>query len=247
MTTYLLDIKRETRKYPHDNINVIYHFQIDINGNVSIKKGNPGYGYRECDCITINDNIPIPSYLIKIIEGLTNGITLNQEQGYKTALLNPTIWGTPKLTVESPFSVFLYEKHFELVADTIIRIKTSLKEITENPKEHLDLEQQLNSYIAKSKLQQEYILEVEKKMENLQTAYFDVLNDNKKIKEINTDLRSKIAELEIKLNKEIGKTNNMKQLDEYNKLEQKRLEELEKEHVWYEYKERKKNFNPLNN
>jgi hypothetical protein len=83
-------------------------------------------------------------------------------------------------------------------------------------------------------------------MENLQTAYVDTLNDNKKIKEMNTALRTRISELEITLNEEISKTNNKKQLDEYNKLEQKRLEELEKERVWYAYKESKKNFNPLN-
>jgi hypothetical protein len=85
-----------------------------------------------------------------------------------------------------------------------------------------------------------------KKIENLQTAYVDTLNDNKKTKKINTDLRTRIAELESKFNEEISKTNNKKQLDEHYKLEQKRLEELEKEHIWYEYKQRKKNFNPLN-
>jgi hypothetical protein len=245
MTSYVVDIKRAARKHPHDYDDVIYHFQIDINGNVCIKKASKDGYCRECDCITINDNIPIPTYLIKIIELLIKGISLNEELSYKRALLNP-IMGTPKLYVGTPLSVSLYEKHFELVADTIIRIKTWLKEITENPKEHLDLEQQLNSYIAKSKLQQEHILEVEKKIENLQTAYVDTLNDNKKIKEMNTALKTRISELEIKLNEEISKTNNKKQLDEYNKLEQKRLEELEKERVWYEYKERKKNFNPLN-
>lgn len=100
--------------------------------------------------------------------------------------------------------------------------------------------------MAKSKLQEEYILEFEKKMAIHQTAYIDLLNDNKKIKEINNDLRTKIVELESKLNEEISKANAKKQLDNYYKLEQKRLEELEKERVWYEYKQRKNNFNPLN-
>ena len=244
-TSYVVDIKQETRENPHNYNDIIYHFQIDVNGNVYIKKGSKDGNYRECDCITINDNIPIPTYLIKTIELLIKGITLIDELIYKRELLNP--WeGPPQLHVFPPLNRSLYTTHFELIADTIIRIKTSLKEITENPKEHLDLEQQLNSYIAKSKLQQEHILEVEKKIENLQTAYVDTLNDNKKTKKINTDLRTRIAELESKFNEEISKTNNKKQLDEHYKLEQKRLEELEKERVWYEYKQRKKNFNPLN-
>ena len=144
MTSYVLDIKQETRENPDNYNNIIYHFQIDVNGNVYIKKGSK-------DCITINDNIPIPTYLIKTIELLIKGITLNDERIYKKELLNP-IMSRPKLHVFPPLNRSLYTSHFELVADTIIRIKTSLKEITENPKEHLDLEQQLNSYIAKSKL-----------------------------------------------------------------------------------------------
>jgi hypothetical protein len=238
MTSYVVDKKLATRENPHNCHDIIYHFQIDINGNVYIKKGNN-------QCITINDNIPIPTYLIKTIELLIKGITLNDEQIYNRELLNP-LQGIPKLRTPPPINRSLYITHFELVADTIIRIKTSLKEITENPKEYLDLEQQLNSYIAKSKLQQEHILEVEKKMKNIQTKYIDTLNDNKKTKEMNIYLRTRIAELEIKLNKEISKTNNKKQLDEYYKLEQKILEDLEKERVWYEYKQRKNNFNPLN-
>jgi hypothetical protein len=243
MTSYVLDIKRETREHPHNYNDIIYHFQIDVNGNVYIKKGSKDY-FRECDCITINDNIPIPSYLIKTIELLINGITLNNEKIYKKELLYPMM-GKPQLRIATPLSDSLYKKHFELIADTIVRIKTSLKEITENPKEHLDLEQQLNSYIAKSKLQQEQILEVEKKMENLQTAYVDVLNENKKYKAINNSLREKIAQLESKLNEEIGKANTKKQLDEYHKREQKRLEEKEKEDMWKTIKLLKENYNPL--
>lgn len=243
MTTYVLDIKQETREHPNNYTEIIYHFQIDINGNVCIKKGSKDGYYRDCDCITINDNIPIPSYLIKSIELLLMGITLNNEEMYKRALL---CGDRARLYGGTPLSNSLYERHFELIRDTIIRIKTSLKEITENPKEHLDLEQQINSYIAKSKLQQEHILGFEKKMENLQIAYFDVLNDNKKIKEINNTLRTKIAELESKLNEEISKANVKKQLDETYKLEQKRLEELEKERIWYNYKQSQNNFYPLN-
>jgi hypothetical protein len=63
---------------------------------------------------------------------------------------------------------------------------------------------------------------------------------------MNSALRRRISELESKLNEEVSKTNSKKQLDEYYKLEQKRLEELEKERVWYEYNQRKNNFNPLN-
>ena len=244
MTTYLLDIKQET-KYQYNTFNLIYHFQIDINGNVCIKKGDREYNYREynyrdCDCIIINDNIPFPSYLIKSIELLIMGVTLSNENTHKRSVSSKAAYGG------SPTTNCFYDKHFELIADTIIRIKTSLKEIIENPKEHLDLEQQLNSYIAKSKLQQEYILEVEKKMENLQTAYFDVLNDNKKFKEINNVLRTKNIELERKLNEEVSKASNKTQLDEHYKLEQKRLEELEKERIWYEYKQSKNNFTFLN-
>jgi hypothetical protein len=114
MTTYVLDIKQENRKHPNNYTDIVYHFQIDINGNVCIKIGSKDGYYRDCDCITINDNIPISSYLIKSIELLIKG------------------------SGGTPLSNFLYQQHFELVKDTIVSIKTSLKEITGNPKENLD-------------------------------------------------------------------------------------------------------------
>ena len=59
MTTYLLDIKRETRKYPNDNINVIYHFQIDINGNVNdVRVMRKGYALLDKEAIRVIKSMP---------------------------------------------------------------------------------------------------------------------------------------------------------------------------------------------
>lgn len=254
MATYVLEIETEfqmdDQQYIGTNVGgnnfTKYFFKINNNGNVEISTQLKSYNVIQSkqNVININDNIPIPAHFINIIKSLILQTTINDEKPKQTYYKHNKTYDTTKEDKGRHKQV--YKRYWEMVIDTIIRIKEEIKNIVENPQDNLDIKTQLDTYMSKTKQQQEHILEVEKKMENIQIAYFDTLNDNKKIKDINNTLRTKITELEIKLNEEINKTNNKKQLDEYNKLEQKRLEELEKERVWYEYKLKKNNYNPLN-
>jgi len=259
MTSYVLDIETHLQRNDESGYNGCplsykYFFKIDINGNVNISKQssvhNNGRGEEigeKKNVVTINDNIPVPKYFINIIKALILQTTLEEieraNKSHNTIKKYQIIDSTRQ---DKGIYAHVYEPYWIMVIDVIKRIKQEVRELIENPEDNLDIKTQLDTYIAKSKLQQEHILEVEKKMENIQTAYFDALNDNKKIKETNNALRTKIAGLESKLNEELSKASNKKQLDEYYKLEQKRLEELEKERVWNQYKQSKNNYNPLN-
>ena len=53
MTTYVLDIKREVRPSPVTYYDIIYHFQIDINGNVYIN----GNLKQRCKIIAIASSL----------------------------------------------------------------------------------------------------------------------------------------------------------------------------------------------
>ena len=120
-----------------------------------------------------------------------------------------------------------------------------MKKIVENPQDNLDIKTQLDTFISKTNLQQENIVGLEKKIENIQTSYFDILNDNKKLKEIVKTNNHKQTELECEINRLKGEINTMKQLDEYNKLEQQKMEELETEGIKKWVKFQKQNYNPL--
>jgi hypothetical protein len=254
MTSYVLDIETEFQMDDQQifgtnsggNCFTKYFFKIDNNGNVEISTQLMSYTVIQSkqNVININDNIPIPTYFINIIKALILQTTIKDENPKQTYFEHNKIYNATRQDKGRYEQV--YKRYWEMVIDTIVRIKEEIKNIVENPQDNLDIKTQLDTYISKTKQQQEHILEVEKKMEKIQNAYFDTLNDNKKIKYVNNTLRAKITELEMKLNEEISKTNNKKQLDEYNKLEQKRLEDLEKEQVWYHYKLQKNNYNPLN-
>jgi hypothetical protein len=71
------------------------------------------------------------------------------------------------------------------------------------------------------------------------------LNDNKKSKEIINRQNIKQIELEHEINILQEEINTMKQLEETRKHEQQKMEELEKERLWIEYKRQKQNYNPL--
>ena len=65
-----------------------------------------------------------------------------------------------------------------MVIDVIKRMKQEIKELVENPQDNLDIKTQLDTFISKTNLQQENIVELEKKIKNIQNSYFDTLNDN---------------------------------------------------------------------
>ena len=71
------------------------------------------------------------------------------------------------------------------------------------------------------------------------------MNDNKKSKEIINRQNIKQIELEHEINILQEEINTMKQLEETRKHEQQKMEELEKERLWIEYKRQKQNYNPL--
>ena len=255
MATYILDIKTQKHSVHNSGCYVEYYFKIDNNGNVDISKfvkcqdGTParqGGGIEQV--LKINDNIPIPNYFIDIINFLINPITINDIVIYERAKsqfdFNPNDlnWLTNNANrVNSQ----LTERYWEIVVNTIKRIKENVKKIVENPQDNLDIKTQLDTFIAKTTLQQENIVGLETKIENIQTSYFDVLNDNKKLKEIVKTKNHKQTELECEINRLKGEINTMKQLDEYNKLEQQKMEELENRRIIEHYKLQKQNYNPL--
>jgi len=265
MTSYILDIKTSSHlvlnrneslplMYSHNRTYVEYYFKLDSNGNINISKfqktqdGKP-YRYEGGieQVLSINDNIPIPDYFINIIKFLINPITSDDIKQFEYGKSIHEI-STERHKLESRASGRngqLIERYWEIVIDVIKKIKDQVKEIIENPKDSLDIKTQLNAYISKTNQQQENIVELETKIENIQTAYFDVLNENKKLKEIIKTKNNKQIELESEINKLKGDINSRKQLDEYNKQQHQKMEELEKERVWKEYKQNKQNYDPL--
>jgi hypothetical protein len=263
MNSYVLDFKTNNHvvgscqyTYDQSRMYVEYFFKIDINGNINISKfhkcqnGEPYFQGRGIEqVLSINDNIQIPDYFIDIIKFLINPITNQDIKIFKEGE-HSIAWvmggKRPDLNkLSSNSNLQLTERYWEIVVDTITKIKEQVKENVENPQCSLDLKTQLDTYISKTKQQQEYILELEKKIENIQTAYFDTLNDNKKLKEKIKTKDNKETVHKCEINKLSEHINTRKQLDEYNKNEQKKMEELEKEKLWKEYKLRKQNYNPL--
>lgn len=262
MTTYILDTKTKEH-FVHDSggplpliysdsrCYVEYYFKIDNNGNVDIskfKKCQDGRPYRQGggieQVLKINDNIPIPNYFIDIINFLINPCTIEDIENYERTKCDYLPGPTLQWQINSKNSQ-LTERYLEIVVNTIKRIKENVKKIVENPQDNLDIKTQLDTFITKTTLQQENIVGLETKIENIQTSYFDVLNDNKKLKEIVKTKNNKQAELECEINRLKGEINTMKQLDEYNKLEQQKMEELENRRIIEHYKLQKQNYNPL--
>jgi hypothetical protein len=197
MTTYVVDIetKEQTDGTGCDNSNYTkYFFKIDTNGNVDIstqllqhQSGRGTQAYEKKKLIKIDDNIPVPNYFIEIINSLILQVKMGETEERKD---------TTKY-FDNGIYKHIYKEYWEMVIDTIVRIKMSLKETTKNPKDYFGFKQQLNSYIVKSNLQQERILELEKKIKNIQSTYNDTLIDNNK-KENN----SKKIKLGFKIKKE---------------------------------------------
>jgi len=255
MTTYILDLKTNNHIvnehngplpliYDANRSYVEYYFKIDNNGNVNISKfqkmqdGRP-YRYQGGieQVLKINDNVPIPDYFIDIIKFLINPTTIEDIKHYEQTKNH---WETSIKAeiqrISDGKNSQLTERYWEIVVNIIKRIKENVKKIIEQPQDNLDIKTQLDTFMSKTILQQENIVCLETKIENIQTAYFDTLNDNKKLKEIIKEKDNKKTELEYQINKLKGEINTMKQLEENRKQEQQKMEELEKERLWIEYK-----------
>jgi hypothetical protein len=266
MTEYVLNIETSSQDYEvpfgssGDRPCTKYFFTIDINGNVNISNqilpinnANPNLEYyNKKNIVSINDNIPIPKYFIDIIKGL---LQLNVGVAF-TRFSTEFMVIKPWATTNSGHVPLYYQHYWAIVINTIIKIKQEINKVIENPQDNLDIitqldaylsktKLQLDAYISKTKLQQENIVELEKKIENIQTAYFDTLNDNKKSKDIINRQNIKQVELECEINRLLQELNAMKQLKETRKQEQQKMEELEKERVWRAYKLKKQNYHPL--
>jgi hypothetical protein len=253
MTEYVLDIKNTSKDHEvtttsrHE-----YFFTIDINGNVNIairmvpeSYHNPHTEqFQKKNIVSINDNIPIPKYFIKIIKELIEGPSsqenLSVHHPFCSKYMVIQCWGS-NINCSPPF----YQKYWTIVIGIIIKIKEEIRELVENTQNNLDIKTQLDTYIVRTTLQKKQISELETKVDNIQTAYFDILNDNKYLKELIKSKENKQTELQSEIDKLLRELNNMKQLEETRKYEQQKMEELEKERLWKEYKLQKQNYNPL--
>ena len=257
MTEYVLDIETYQQSDDHSVHGcpsyTKYFFQIDINGNVNISEKisckSDGTGEKK-KILSINDNIPVPQYFINIIKALILQITLEQIESENKKRDIPVEFGGRGKIMDSTMLDFgihrhVYKKYWEMVIDVIKRMKQEIKELVDKPQDTLDIKTQLDTFISKTNLQQENIVELEKKIENIQTAYFDTLNDNKKSKDIINRQNIKLVELECENKRLLQELNAMKQLEEHNKHEEQKMEEIEKERLWIEYKLQKQNYNPL--
>lgn len=253
MTEYVLDIETYQQSDDHSVHGcpsyTKYFFQIDINGNVNIseKKScrSDGTGEKK-KILSINDNIPVPQYFISIIKALILQITLEQMDNYKiNGYKEHKIIQLSAVKSDRGIYDHVYKKYWEMVINVIKRMKQEIKELVDKPQDTLDIKTQLDTFISKTNLQQENIVELEKKIENIQTAYFDTLNDNKKSKDIINRQNIKQVELECENKRLLQELNAMKQLEEHNKHEEQKMEEIEKERLWIEYKLQKQNYNPL--
>jgi hypothetical protein len=255
MTEYVLDIEVIGQDHHVDTGSwttrtyTKYFFKIDINGNVNIAiQYQPPSGanphreeYKKKETIVlINDNIPIPTYLIDIIQGLIQRTTGMSYKRFSSDTISIQPWGS-NITCHPTY----YQEYWAIIINTIIKIKQEIRNLVQNPQDNLDIKTQLDTYIAKTILHQENIAELERKIENIQTAYFDSLNDNKKLKDIIKEKDNKQIELQVENRKLLNELNTMKQVEETRKHEQQKMEELEKERLWIEYKLQKQNYNPL--
>jgi len=169
-------------------INYTHEFIIDTNGNVFVKQSEVNYTDPAPpptkELFSIIDNIKIPDYIID--------------------LLNHLIKGCPKYSYRDGVGggrgngACRYEK-VEMFFEIVKQVKKSIKEMTTNPQNQEDIKNQLEFTITKNELIETQLLEMDKKIKNIQTAYFDALKDNEKIKDENILLKEQINTLENKI------------------------------------------------
>jgi hypothetical protein len=155
----------------------IFLFKIDKYGNthISAQSVTSGLGGTQFGAfhtqLIINDNIPIPIYLIETIQKLLHPDAETERQA----------------------------SYFNNVIQVIKQLKTSLKELSNNPQDAKDTKTQLEFSLNKNELLEKQLTEMENKIKNIQTAYFDTLKDNEKLKEEINRLKEKNKNLENEL------------------------------------------------
>ena len=170
MTEYVLNVEcKEVKMDPtYSNISTTLFFQIDVHGNVTIKKqcydvpsyNNPNPGsFAPEDIFILHDNIPIPKYMIEVFKQL--------------------------LPVGSSRYSHLYWPHYLSVIESIKICKQKIKE---------DLEQ--DPRLESERRRRDVLLEEIKRLENQlesarqadATKRNDLIRDNEKLKTENKEL-----------------------------------------------------------
>jgi len=169
----------------------IFLFKIDKYGNTDIKtqhitSGLGGTQFRAFQSeLSINDNIPVPNYLIETIQKLLHPDAETERQA----------------------------SYFDNAIQVIKQLKTSLKEMSNNPKSKKDtktqlelslnkntrIESQLESSLNKNKLLETELRKMkqtEERNKYIQKTYSD---DNEKLTEQITKLNEKIKTIENEL------------------------------------------------
>ena len=161
--------------------NYTHEFIIDTNGNVFVKEGQTHYSNPTPpptkELFSIKDNIKIPDYIIDLLNHLINKHGVGAGYG-NTACRYERV-----------------HMFFEIVK----QVKKSIKEMMDNPQNEEDVKNQLEFTIIKKELIEKHLLEMEQKIKNIQTAYFDTLKDNEKLQDENKLLKEQINKLENKI------------------------------------------------
>jgi hypothetical protein len=161
--------------------NYTFEFIIDKNSNVFVKIGQRNYidptPPPTKEYFSIVDNIKLPDYIIELLNHLIKHNKIGEGSGNTACRLEKV------------------EMFFEIVK----QVKKSIKEMTTNPQNQEDIKNQLEFTITKNELIETQLLEMDKKIKNIQTAYFDALKDNEKIKDENILLKEQINTLENKI------------------------------------------------
>jgi hypothetical protein len=170
-----------------------YMIKIDVNGNVvvsqnsinsSSKVNNDSMSNEFTKILEINDNIPIPSYLIPVIKQMFPCCSIVSRDG------DCSYHPTKKYTN-------LYNNHWEIMIDVLNKLKQEIKKTHGNSNKYLNVNHKDETYITKFiDLQEDKNLELKKKIDNLNTKISEILNDNEKIKENNKLLQERIIKLE---------------------------------------------------
>jgi hypothetical protein len=168
-----------------------YVIKIDVNGNVvvsqsslSSSKHNHDISNEFTKILEINDNIPIPSYLIPVIKQMFPCCSIVSRDG------DCSYHPTKKYTN-------LYNNHWEIMIGLLKKLKQEIKKTHEDLNKNLHTKHEVEKYNIKFiDLQEDKNLELEKKIDNLNTKISEILNDNEKIKENNKLLEEKIIKLE---------------------------------------------------
>ena len=180
--TYVLDFEtgeiRNIENNGNDNDRHKYHYQIDSRGNVKIEHTSGCYWQgkltwaRAQTRLSINDNIPVPMYLIVMLKELIS-CKADHSSGFWNNVIN-----------------------------VFNKIKSGLKELANNPLDAADIKSQLGFSMNKNEILQNELKEMEQKCKNIQAAYVDTLKDNEKLKqekaELNEKLKKEIEDLKVK-------------------------------------------------